>query len=373
MLRIIREFVAIWAVSILILTSASAVSVFVSADAVYAKHGDKGNGGGRGGGRKGGDRDGDRKGDDRDKGDRYGKKGDERKDGQRRGHGKYGKHHSKDGHGHTKRHKGWNDKKYGKKYNGKYKGWYGKNYSKKHNGKYKGKRGVYAFEDLRRDMRRLFDGDAREKRRYSSDGGYRYKKRVRKIEESLRPKKRRDPLFAAITDRYGDDKLRNLNAAKASPVAFLNASPNSNVGKIAAYQESAQDYYDDRERLQRRKARLERLEESYDGRSSDDVLDDIEALDPESDTYEGDLAELEKELDEAETFEADRRKLQKGVITAKRDVVESGKQAEEDFFDASKGREVTPKVLSQLNRILGLPTPEKRMKPDGSSEVATAE
>ncbi|MEP2029867.1 MAG: hypothetical protein ABJI96_14285, partial [Paracoccaceae bacterium] len=46
-------------------------------------------------------------------------------------------------------------------------------------------------------------------------------------------KRYRDPLVAAITDPYGSDKLKNLNASNAAAQAFRNASPNSNVGKIA--------------------------------------------------------------------------------------------------------------------------------------------
>lgn len=373
----LRELIAVWAVSLLILGAASTATFVLSADAAYAKHGDKGKGGKGKGGK--GDRDkGDRDKGDREKGERHGKKGKGHKSDKHYRDGKYAKHGYK-----GKKH-GWH---HGKKGKYGYRSWYDDGRHKKNSKRGKhGWDGKYAKRNPDRDRRRL-DGDwytrdernkdwrnTRKARRYGSDDGYKKRRSVKKLDKSMRPKKRRDPLAVAITDRNGSDKLRNLNAAKASPVAFRNASANSNVGKIAAYQESAGEYYESREALKRRKARLERLEENYDGRTSDEVQDDIDALDPDSDTFEQDLAALEKELEGAETYEERRSTLRKRVVSAKKEVVADREQAEDDFFDASKGREVTPKVLSQLHRILGLPAPGKTPKQDdGSSDVASVE
>lgn len=392
----LRDVIAVWAVTALLLGGLGTVFVLSSADAVYAKHGKNDRDGERGGGRKGGDRDkgdrdkGDRKGGDRDKGERHGKKG--------KG-GKHNKHHA--GGKYKDKHDGWHGKKYGKhkgwkgKKYGKHKGWKGKKYgkyrddykgwkSKKYYGKKKGWKdfdrrdfgrwGRAAFADMERDIRRAFGREDRRARYYGSRDGFRPKQRVRKMERSIRPKMRRDPLVAAITSPDGSDKLRNLNAAKANYNAFRNASPNSNVGKIAAYQASAEDYYTSRERLQRRKARLKNLDENYTGRSSGDVLGDIADLDPDSPTFEQDLDKLENELSDAQSYEQRRDALSKSISVAKKDVVENLQQAEADFFDASKGREVTKQTLGQLHRILGLPKPVDRPKGDKPTEqVASAD
>ncbi len=172
----------------------------------------------------------------------------------------------------------------------------------------------------------------------------------------------RDPLVAAITDPYGSDKLRNLNASKAAAPAFRNASPNSNVGKIATYQAAAETYYDLRGDLYDARRELRDLNESYDGRSSDDIADDIAALDPSDPNYEDDLNALEDELRDAETYEEARDDLRADVRDLRHETRDALQDAETAFFDASKGRTVTKGTLSQFHGYLDLPQPRHRYK-----------
>lgn len=343
MCRFLRDVIAAWAVFALFLGGIGTVFVISSADSVYAKSGHGERGGGHKGGGKG-DRDkGDRSGGDRDKGERHGKKG---KHGNNDRHHSVGKHHGK--------HDGWRGQKHGSR--------------KDRDRRTYGRGGDTFISGFERDLRRAFGREERRTRDHSSDNRYKPQRRAKTLDRSVRPKARRDPLVASITSPYGSDKLRNLNAAKASPVAFRNASPNSNVGKISAYQASAEAYYSSQERLQRRQVRSKNLDENYDGRTSTEVLGDIADLDPNSDTFEEDFDALESELSDAQDYEQKRKSLSKSITTAKRDVGETKQQAEQDFFDASKGREVTKQTLGQLHRILGLPKPVTRPKGDATAD-----
>ncbi|RLK10910.1 hypothetical protein [Ruegeria conchae] len=169
----------------------------------------------------------------------------------------------------------------------------------------------------------------------------------------------RDPLVAAITDPYGSDKLRNLNASKAAAPAFRNASANSNVGKIATYQAAAETYYDLRGDLYEARRELRDLNESYDGRSSEDIADDIAALDPADPNYEDDLSALEDELRDAETYEEARDDLRADVRDLRIDTLVAEKEAEHAFFEASKGAALTKQLLSEFHSNLQLPTPSQ--------------
>ncbi|NOD63043.1 MULTISPECIES: hypothetical protein [unclassified Ruegeria] len=202
---------------------------------------------------------------------------------------------------------------------------------------------------------------------------------VKPVERSLRPvvrydvapdlggrKKHRyhDPLVAAITDPYGSDKLRNLNASKAAAPAFQNAAANSNVGKIAAYQAAAAEYYDLRGQLYDTRRDLRDLNESYDGRTSDQIADDIAALDPNDPDYDSKREALESELQDAETYEETRDGLRADLKDLRHQTNDALQEAEDAFFDASKGRTLTKDTLGDFHDNLGLPQPKNRYKDD---------
>ncbi len=193
---------------------------------------------------------------------------------------------------------------------------------------------------------------------------------IKPLEKSLRPVTRsskhyyRDPLVAKITDPYGSDKLRNLNASNAAYPALRNAAPNSNVGKIATYQAAAYEYYDLRSDLYDARRDLRELNESYDGRSSDEIADDIADLDPSDPNYDDDLRDLEKELQDAEAYEEARDNLHENIAGIKSETKEALYQAESAFFDASKGQTLTPDALGDFHSNLGLPQPKAPYQDD---------
>jgi hypothetical protein len=168
----------------------------------------------------------------------------------------------------------------------------------------------------------------------------------------------RDPLVAAITDPDGSNNLKNLNASNAAAQAFQNASPNSNVGKIATYQEAAVDYYALRGDLTDARRELNELNESYDGRPSEDIVDDdIEALDPADPDYDADRQALADELGEASEFEDARAELADDVRDVRRETLFASKEAEGAFYQASKGAVLTSEALTEFHTKLGLPVP----------------
>jgi chromosome segregation ATPase len=163
--------------------------------------------------------------------------------------------------------------------------------------------------------------------------------------------------LAAITDPDGSAKLRNLNASKAALQAFANASPNSNVGKIAIYQDAAAEYYGLRDDLGDARRDLRELDESYDGRTTEEILDDIADLEPSDPEYEATLDELQAELTEAEEFEEAFDEQAGTIRTLRRQTLIASKEAETAFYEASKGQILTPGALAELHGNLGLPAP----------------
>ena len=174
-------------------------------------------------------------------------------------------------------------------------------------------------------------------------------------QKDRRSKRYRDPLVAAITDPYGSDKLKNLNASNAAAQAFRNASPNSNVGKIATYQEAAEDYYELRDDLTDARRELKAFNESYDGRTSEEIAEDIAALDP-NDPNDPDRDALAEEFKEASDFEDARMELADDVKDVRRETLFASKDAEQAFYQASKGSSLTLQALSEFHSNLGLPT-----------------
>ncbi len=358
----------------LFITTGAVTTLMLAPDAAYAKS-DKSKGNGNGKGRGGGN-------------GKAGKGHDGKHSGAKGNSGK-GK-----GKGNSAKHAGKDNGKAKSKAAGSQKGFSFKKKPKdkshrsaKHKGKSaKGQRTTLASigQEIKRDVKGLFgkrDGSKSKKRTAKTHKTYR-KASVAPIERSLRPISRtayygddydkkkhshryyRDPLVKAITDPDGSDKLRNLNASKAAAPAFRNASPNSNVGKIATYQAAAETYYDLRGDLYEARRELRDLKEGYDGRSSEEIAEDIEALDPADPEYDDKLSDLEDELRDAETYEEARDHLKadlKDLGYQTRDALED---AEAAFFDASKGRTLTKDTLGNFHGYLGLPQPKHRYDGD---------
>ncbi len=379
-------------VSALVLASGAVATFAFAPDAAYAKN-DKGNGNGKGRGNGGG------KGNSGKGGKDGGKSGEKGKSGKSNGAKNAGKDHGKAksktqssrnlfGNGKKQKTKSTTQRArniFGTGNKQKAKSQKSSN-NKSRSGKIQKTTLANVGREFKRDVEELFGKRSRVKPKAS---GKRVNKAYRKasiapVEYSPRPVARsdyrtkrydeqnpdkrryRDPLVAAITDPYGSDKLRNLNASKAAAPAFRNASPNSNVGKIATYQAAAETYYDLRGDLYDARRELRDLNESYDGRSSDDIADDIAGLDPSDPNYQDDLNALEDELRDAETYEEARDDLRADVRDLRHETRDALQDAETAFFHASKGRTVTKGTLSQFHGNLDLPQPQHRYK-DGAT------
>jgi hypothetical protein len=104
-------------------------------------------------------------------------------------------------------------------------------------------------------------------------------------------------------------ELKSLNAAKANIAAFVNSNSNSKIGKIALYKDAAletvaaNNQYDvasvnlesSLNVWRETKEQLDSLVNNYTGRLADDIKAGLDALDPDSETYQADLASLEAE------------------------------------------------------------------------------
>lgn len=108
--------------------------------------------------------------------------------------------------------------------------------------------------------------------------------------------------FKDILAEYGvtSSDLGALNALHASPNAFLNASENSRVGRIAAYREAVIEGQALEDQLATKELALEAL--TPPARSSGDIMDEIALLDPVADAEA--IGILNTELTAAQTYEA---------------------------------------------------------------------
>ena len=110
-------------------------------------------------------------------------------------------------------------------------------------------------------------------------------------------------------DHFTQRELKSLNATKANIAAFANSNSNSKIAAIALYKESAietvaaSNQYDtvslnlesSLNVWRETKEQLDSLVNNYTGRLADDIKADLDALDPDSETYQADLASLEEE------------------------------------------------------------------------------
>lgn len=168
-------------------------------------------------------------------------------------------------------------------------------------------------------------------------------------------------------------ELKGLNAAHANPNALKNASPNSMVGKVAAYQ-TAVNNEPLRELLEGdlliKESDLAALISAYgDGRTSGEIITEIQTkeaaqalLDPELDKVEydtltGEIQALNTELAAAQTFEGDSATLSGEIAALETQIEALGPTPDEALDTATGGRILSPEALAELHRLLGLPDP----------------
>jgi uncharacterized membrane protein len=173
-------------------------------------------------------------------------------------------------------------------------------------------------------------------------------------------------------------ELGGLNAAKANPNALKNANPNSQVGKIAAYQEAAFETKDAYSEWQDAYADYLAHKDSYSGPSSEDIQDQLDAanatnadldeqisdLDPADPDYEGkksaledqkvDTAGLESDLATATEYETKLDELTEASNAAGA-AYEEAQGAEAEALDtAAGGRDLSDAAVEELRDTLGL-------------------
>lgn len=164
-------------------------------------------------------------------------------------------------------------------------------------------------------------------------------------------------------------ELKGLNAAHANPNAFANASPNSQVGRIAAYQTAALATIEAGTAVQTATDVLADAQgalgaqiDAYEGRTSGDIQADIDLLDPAAVDYQDRLASLNGELDAALTQEAIISGLIDDVVSAElaledAKLVADAAQATEDeaFLVASDGATLSDAAMAYFRDLLELP------------------
>ena len=143
-------------------------------------------------------------------------------------------------------------------------------------------------------------------------------------------------------------ELKGLNAVKANPNALKNASLNSQVGRIAAYQDAAQLTIATEAALDEAEAALAELEVS--ARGTDEIDAVIAALDPEVESYEAELAALQAERAAAGAYED----AVVAVTVAGEQVDEATEAEKSALLMASDGRELSDEAIAYIRAVLNL-------------------
>ena len=167
-------------------------------------------------------------------------------------------------------------------------------------------------------------------------------------------------------------ELKGLNAAHASPTALANASPNSQVGRIAAYAAAVNAVAEAEQNLGDAQTALNELLDNP-PRSIEDIQADIDALaDPEGADADA-LAALNDEMSAAESYDDRVAGLEGDIETYEGQIEEGAETQSAAVLDASNGRELSPEALAELHDLLGLPAPEPHVEGDETAELPEGE
>ncbi|OOY30100.1 hypothetical protein BMI88_18185 [Thioclava sp. F36-6] len=168
-------------------------------------------------------------------------------------------------------------------------------------------------------------------------------------------------------------ELKGLNAAHASATALANASPNSQVGRIATYRDSVVGAAQAEEDLATAQQTLSDLE-AQDVRTPEAIQSDIDNLDPEAEDYQSQLDTLEAEKQAAETYQTDLATAQDQVTELEKQVAEADQMQADSLLAASNGRDLSPEAKAYLHELLDLPPPETATEePPADGDVATGD
>lgn len=163
-------------------------------------------------------------------------------------------------------------------------------------------------------------------------------------------------------------ELKGLNAANASPTALANASPNSQVGRIAAYRDAALETQGAEAAITQAEtdltaaqADLAALGSSYTGRSTTDIDTDIAALDPTATDYQASLDALNAERTAAAEYEAEQAlkttavaEAEAALIAAQEAAAAAAATEDDALLAAADGRSLSPEAIAYLRSKLGL-------------------
>lgn len=150
-------------------------------------------------------------------------------------------------------------------------------------------------------------------------------------------------------------ELKGLNAAHASPNALANASPNSQVGRLATYRDAAIATAGAQGAIDDATTALAEFDAVNTGRLVTEIEADIVALDPTALDYDAaQLVALSLELETAQTRDADRAVLAGALVTAE-DAADGAATTEADaLFAAAKGRTLSPEAIAYLRDLLNI-------------------
>ena len=143
-------------------------------------------------------------------------------------------------------------------------------------------------------------------------------------------------------------ELKGLNAIHANPNALEHASPNSQVGRIAAYRNAARETIAAQSALDKARADLAAL--PVPTRTLDEIKADIAALDPNAPDYATKMAALKAEQAAAVAY----RKAKAAVVAAKATLTTDQAAENKTLLIASGGRVLSDAAIAYVRQVLGL-------------------
>ncbi len=150
-------------------------------------------------------------------------------------------------------------------------------------------------------------------------------------------------------------ELKGLNAAHANPNALANASPNSQVGRLAAYRDAALAAVGAQAAIDDANDALAAFDAADQGRTIAEIETDIAALDPAAEGYDPALLEaLNAELTAAQTRDEDRAALVDAIADAETAAAGAGETEAEALLAAANGRTLSPEAIAYIRKLLDI-------------------
>ena len=173
-------------------------------------------------------------------------------------------------------------------------------------------------------------------------------------------------------------ELKGLNAAHASEQAFANASPNSRVGRIAAYRDAVLGAAAAGTALGEAEEALAAFDAAEpEGPSAAEIDEQIAAyrdLGELTPDQQAELDVLREAYDAAVIAEAERtaarEELVAAVDAAATEREASGASIEDLFLAASDGRTLSPEAMEEFHRLLGIQDEAASLEASGEADEA---